>query len=60
MLKLLGVEEVRLMTNNLEKVVALEETGIRVSERVPHQLPANPHNSRYFDTKRDRTGHLLK
>ena len=60
MLKLLGVEEVRLMTNNLEKVVALEETGIRVSERVPHQLPANPHNARYLDTKRDRTGHLLK
>jgi GTP cyclohydrolase II len=30
-----------------------------VAERVPHQLPPNPHNARYLDTKRDRTGHLL-
>jgi GTP cyclohydrolase II len=30
-----------------------------VSERVPHQLPDNPHNARYLATKRDRHGHLL-
>jgi GTP cyclohydrolase II len=33
--------------------------GVSVAERVPHQLPPNPHNARYLDTKRDRTGHLL-
>ena len=33
--------------------------GIEVSERVPHQLPDNPHNARYLATKRDRSGHLL-
>jgi GTP cyclohydrolase II len=33
--------------------------GVTVAERVPHQLPANPHNARYLDTKRDRSGHLL-
>ena len=59
MLDLLGVHAIRLMTNNPEKVRALEVEGVQVAERVPHQLPANPHNARYLDTKRDRTGHLL-
>ena len=59
MLDLLGVGEVRLMTNNLEKVVALENAGVKVTERVPHELGANPHNARYLATKRDRAGHLL-
>ncbi|MBC2670250.1 GTP cyclohydrolase II [Novosphingobium piscinae] len=59
MLELLGVAAVRLMTNNPAKVAALEGVGVTVAERVPHQLPANPHNARYLATKRDRTGHLL-
>jgi len=59
MLELLGVGEVRLMTNNPAKVEALAASGIAVAERVPHQLPANPHNARYLSTKRDRSGHLL-
>lgn len=59
MLALLGVRRVRLMTNNPGKVAALETEGVEVIERVPHQLPANPHNARYLDTKRDRSGHLL-
>jgi GTP cyclohydrolase II len=59
MLELLGVARLRLMTNNPEKVAALEALGLEVIERVSHKLPANPHNARYLDTKRDRTGHLL-
>lgn len=59
MLDLLGVGAIRLMTNNPAKVDALSAAGVTVAERVPHQLPANPHNARYLDTKRDRTGHLL-
>ncbi len=59
MLALLGVRAIRLMTNNPAKVSALQATGVEVAERVPHQLPPNPHNARYLDTKRDRTGHLL-
>ena len=59
MLDLLCVDEVRLLTNNPEKVAALQASGITVSERVPHELPANPHNRRYLDTKRDEAGHLL-
>ena len=59
MLELLGVGPIRLMTNNPGKVAALEAQGVIVAERVPHATPANPHNARYLDTKRDRSGHLL-
>lgn len=59
MLALLGVGAIRLMTNNPAKVDALRKAGVTVAERVPHQLPANPHNARYLATKRDRSGHLL-
>ena len=59
MLALLGVSKIRLMTNNPAKVLALESEGVEVAERVPHLLPANPHNARYLTTKRDRSGHLL-
>ena len=59
MLDLLGIGEIRLLTNNPDKVAALEAEDISVRERVPHILPANPHNRRYLATKRDRAGHLL-
>lgn len=59
MLELLGVRAIRLMTNNPAKVEALSAAGVSVAERVPHQLPPNPHNARYLTTKRDRTGHIL-
>ena len=59
MLALLGQDGVRLLTNNPAKVAGLEAAGIVVIERVPHRLPANPHNERYLATKRDRTGHQL-
>lgn len=59
MLALLGIAAVRLLTNNPAKVAGLEAHGITVVERVPHALPANPHNERYLATKRDRTGHQL-
>ena len=59
MLMLLGQERIELLTNNPEKVAGLEAKGINVIERIPHHLPPNPHNARYLDTKRDRTGHKL-
>jgi GTP cyclohydrolase II len=59
MLALFGQDRVRLLTNNPDKVAALEAAGIAVAERVPHTLPPNPHNQRYLATKRDRTGHQL-
>jgi len=59
MLRALGIDEVRLLTNNPDKVKGLEAAGIRVVERVAHQLPVNPHNADYLATKRKRSGHLL-
>lgn len=57
MLKLLGQSSVRLLTNNPDKVAALEAAGVAVAQRVAHSLPPNPHNEHYLATKRDRTGH---
>ena len=59
MLRQLAFNTVRLLTNNPEKVSALERYGIRVVERVPHVFPANGHNERYLRTKATRSGHLL-
>jgi GTP cyclohydrolase II len=59
MLRQLGFGTVRLLTNNPDKVSALERYGIRVVERVPHIFPANGHNERYLRTKAARSGHLL-
>jgi GTP cyclohydrolase II len=50
---------VRLLTNNPDKVAALQRSGIAVAERVPHVFPANGHNERYLATKATRSGHFL-
>jgi GTP cyclohydrolase II len=57
-LRKLGIEEVRLLTNNPRKVEALEREGIKVAERVAHHMPANPHNADYLTVKRAKSGHL--
>ena len=59
MLRALGIDRVRLLTNNPDKVEGLEAAGIAVTERVTHQMPANPHNADYLATKRKKSGHLL-
>lgn len=59
MLELLGVVQIRLLTNNPEKVLGLEAEGISVVERLPLKIAANPHNAHYLQTKKDRTGHRL-
>jgi 3,4-dihydroxy 2-butanone 4-phosphate synthase/GTP cyclohydrolase II len=53
----LGLEEIRLLTNNPEKVRQLEEYGVRVSERVPLVVGVGAFNETYLETKRDRMGH---
>ncbi len=58
MLRQLGLTRIRLLTNNPEKVTGLEVAGIEVTERVPHNFPANVHNEAYLQTKRQRGGHL--
>ncbi|HKI85635.1 MAG TPA: bifunctional 3,4-dihydroxy-2-butanone-4-phosphate synthase/GTP cyclohydrolase II, partial [Thermoanaerobaculia bacterium] len=56
----LGANRVRLMTNNPEKQTALETYGIEVVERIPVEVPANEETREYLRTKRDKLGHLLK
>jgi len=59
MLKNLGLTQVRLLTNNPDKVADLEQHGITVSERVPHAFPSNRHNEQYLETKKAKGGHLF-
>ena len=59
MLRQLDVREVRLLTNNPEKVKGLAQCGVAVTERVPHVFPANDHNERYLSTKAVRFGHMF-
>jgi GTP cyclohydrolase II len=58
-LKHMGLKQVRLMSNNPEKIAALEKAGIKVIERVPAVVEVVKHREMYLRTKRDRMGHLL-
>lgn len=55
----LGISKVRLMTNNPCKVKGLDGYGIEIVERVPIVIPANAHDKRYLDTKREKMGHIF-
>ena len=59
MLRELGYEHIRLLTNNPEKVSALAACNVEVVDRVPHAFPSNKHNELYLDTKARRSGHLI-
>jgi GTP cyclohydrolase II len=59
MLRHLGFDKVRLMTNNPGKVDALTACGVSVTERVAHAFPSNKHNEHYLKTKATRGGHLM-
>jgi GTP cyclohydrolase II len=58
-LKHFGLTKVRLMSNNPEKIQALERGGVRVTERVPAIVAPEQSSEDYLRTKRDKLGHLL-
>jgi GTP cyclohydrolase II len=58
-LRALGVSQVRLLSNNPDKVAALERGGIRVIERVPCEVSASAHSEDYLKTKKEKMGHLF-
>ncbi len=60
MLEHLGVERVRLLTNNPRKLAAIEAGGIEVVDREAVYGRLNAHNERYLRAKADRSGHLLE
>lgn len=55
----LGIRNIKLLTNNPKKVVGLEGFGLKIVERVPIAIPANPNNQKYLQTKKEKLGHLL-
>lgn len=55
----LGVQKIRLMTNNPRKVVGLEAYDLEIVEQIPISFEANPYNERYLATKKEKMGHLL-
>ncbi len=57
--KALGVTGVRLLSNNPEKVEALERSGVRVVQRVPCEVIPSPHAEEYLKTKKEKLGHLF-
>lgn len=60
MLRDLGIRQIRVLTNNPKKVSRLQVYGLEVVEQLPIQIPSNPHNRKYLNTKREKLGHTLK
>lgn len=58
-LKDLGVEKMRLLTNNPKKVVGLSGYGLEIVERIPLKIPPTRSNARYLKTKKEKLGHWL-
>lgn len=58
-LRALGIKQVRLLSNNPDKVAALERAGIRVTERVPCEVAPTEYSSEYLKTKQEKLGHLF-
>jgi 3,4-dihydroxy 2-butanone 4-phosphate synthase / GTP cyclohydrolase II len=59
-LKDLGLKRIRLLTNNLTKVVGLQGFGLEIAERVPIEIEPNGHNERYLKTKDEKLNHVFE
>ena len=59
MLKALHIRSIQIITNNPAKVADLERHGVRIVGRIPVEIPPNPVNRQYLETKQRKLGHLL-
>ncbi len=59
-LKMLGVDKVRLMTNNPDKVAALTSAGIEVTERISAEVSPQETFAAYLKTKHEKMGHIVE
>ncbi len=55
----LGLKSIRILTNNPRKIVGLQGYGLKITERVPLEVGANPFNAVYLQAKQEKMGHLL-
>lgn len=55
----LGVQGVRLITNNPKKLVGIDGYGLKIGERVPCEIAPQEHDHYYLETKKEKMGHLL-
>ena len=55
----LGLKSIRILTNNPRKIVGLQGYGLKITERVPLEVAANPFNAFYLHAKQEKMGHLL-
>jgi 3,4-dihydroxy 2-butanone 4-phosphate synthase / GTP cyclohydrolase II len=59
-LRELGLKRIRLLTNDITKVVGLRGAGLEILERVPIEVEPNGHNERYLKAKRKKLNHILQ
>ncbi|WP_240543451.1 bifunctional 3,4-dihydroxy-2-butanone-4-phosphate synthase/GTP cyclohydrolase II [Spirosoma foliorum] len=55
----LGIRKLRLISNNPKKRAGLMGYGLEIIDTIPIEIPSNPHNIRYLQTKRDKMGHTI-
>jgi 3,4-dihydroxy 2-butanone 4-phosphate synthase / GTP cyclohydrolase II len=55
----LGISKIKLITNNPKKRAALWGYGLEIVDTMPIEIPSNPHNEKYLQTKRDKMGHTI-
>jgi 3,4-dihydroxy 2-butanone 4-phosphate synthase/GTP cyclohydrolase II len=56
----LGVQKIRLISNNPKKRAGLMGYGLEIVDSIAIEIPANPHNKKYIETKRDKMGHAIR
>jgi len=56
----LGLTTIQLLTNNPKKIIGLSGYGLKVTKRIPIEIPPNKANKKYLKTKKSKLGHLLK
>jgi 3,4-dihydroxy 2-butanone 4-phosphate synthase/GTP cyclohydrolase II len=59
-LSALGIQKIRLMTNNPRKIVGLEGYGLEIVDRVSVEMEPTLHSEKYLRSKKEKMGHLLK
>lgn len=56
----LGIHKIRLISNNPKKRAGLMGYGLEIVDSIGIEIPANPHNKKYLETKRDKMGHTIR